>query len=92
MYIRGAYTSILHPLVEGGHSVHCTVYIVKCTVHSIQCTVYIVQFKIKSIKCELLGVKCTVYIKGVHIIVYSKPKIHKLELLGYGLKKFLNQQ
>ena len=43
------------PFWTGWHvyNVHCTVYIVQCTLHSVHCTVYIVQCAVSEVKCTL---------------------------------------
>ena len=37
------------------YNVHCTMYIVQCTLYNVHCTMYIVQ-------CTLYNVHCTMYI------------------------------
>ena len=50
------------------YSVHCTVYIVQCTLYSVHCTVYIVQCTLYSVHCTVYIVQCTLY--SVHCTVY----------------------
>ena len=50
------------------YSVHCTVYIVQCTLYSVHCTVYIVQCTLYSVHCTVYIVHCTLYI--VHCTLY----------------------
>ena len=48
------------------YSVHCTVYIVQCTLYSVHCTVYIVQCTLYSVHCTVYIVQCTLYISRLH--------------------------
>ena len=42
------------------YNVHCTMYIVQCTLYNVHCTMYIVQ-------CTLYTIHCTLYIVHIHI-------------------------
>ena len=53
------------------YNVHCTMYIVQCTLYNVHCTMYIVQ-------CTLYNVHCTMYI--VQCTMYSVYTIHQLTI------------
>ena len=58
------------------YSVHRTMYIVQCTLYSVRCTVYIVQCTSYSVHCTVYVVQCTLY--SVHRTVYTQFNIASL--------------
>ena len=81
--------------------IHCTLYIVKCTLYSLHCKVLIVQCLLYSINCTLYICHCSADIhrwdtahKSVHTWQDTKREIcHKrMDKLKWKHKKLHNQQ